>query len=304
MTIPEISVIMPNFNKGRYVSSAIDSVLSQTLGDLELIIVDDGSTDGSLKIVEDYVEKDVRVQLIKHASNLGAARSRNEGLRAAKSEVISFLDSDDLYAPDKLSEQMAALQREVHPCVVYCDWWGMDGEGIVRRATHDDYLHRNGMILGDLLTRSFNANALIMAPSSCFKAVGFYDESLVCNEDYDLVLRLAAKFPFRYVPRPLYGYRIYGGNTLERVPRRLRYNLRASVVERNFLENESVFDSQTKVKIMRNMLGAYAAARNYRKLARHGLGSRLGISELARLGLRSRKVQTVFGSRESPNSPH
>ena len=101
-----VSVITPAFNSGRFVAETISSVLSQTYQNWELIIVDDGSTDETVKIVKSFQEKDNRIQLFENESNKGSAFSRNLALRNAKGKWIAFLDSDDVWHPEKLEKQI------------------------------------------------------------------------------------------------------------------------------------------------------------------------------------------------------
>lgn len=104
-----VSVIMPNYNSERFLKQTIESVLNQTYSNLELLIVDDCSTDNSITIIKQYQEKDNRVKLFENEINRGCAYSRNLALRKAKGEWIAFLDSDDLWKPEKLEKQLAFM---------------------------------------------------------------------------------------------------------------------------------------------------------------------------------------------------
>ena len=101
-----VSVITPAFNSGRFIAETINSVLSQTYQNWELIIVDDGSTDETVRIVKSFQEKDNRIKLFENESNKGSAFSRNLALRNAKGKWIAFLDSDDIWHPEKLEKQI------------------------------------------------------------------------------------------------------------------------------------------------------------------------------------------------------
>lgn len=106
-----VSVITPAFNSGRFIAETINSVLSQTYQNWEMIIVDDCSTDETIKIVKSFQEKDDRVKLIKNETNKGSAFSRNLALRSAKGRWIAFLDSDDIWTPDKLEKQVEFMEK-------------------------------------------------------------------------------------------------------------------------------------------------------------------------------------------------
>lgn len=111
MSGPLVSVIMPSFNAERFIAEAIDSVLSQTVEDWELIIVDDASTDATATIAAGYQRRDPRIRLLAQTTNRGAASARNRGLDAARGKLIAFIDSDDIWYPDKTAKQIAALER-------------------------------------------------------------------------------------------------------------------------------------------------------------------------------------------------
>lgn len=111
MSGPLVSVIMPSFNAERFIAEAIDSVISQTVEDWELIIVDDASTDATAAIAAAYQRRDPRIRLIAQTTNQGAASARNRGLDDARGKLIAFIDSDDIWYPEKTAKQVAALER-------------------------------------------------------------------------------------------------------------------------------------------------------------------------------------------------
>ena len=106
-----ISVIMPVYNGERFLSEAIDSILAQTIGNFELIIVDDGSTDGSAQIIKEYAQRDGRVCVLQHGENRGQAAARNSGLAAAQGEYIIGMDADDISPPERLRKQLDFLRQ-------------------------------------------------------------------------------------------------------------------------------------------------------------------------------------------------
>ena len=109
--VPAVSVIVPLYQSRAYVAAALDSVLAQTLGDLEVIVVDDGSTDGGGEIVRGYVEREPRVRYMRE-ENAGPAAARNVGIAAARGAAVAFLDSDDLWLPEKLARQLPLLRED------------------------------------------------------------------------------------------------------------------------------------------------------------------------------------------------
>lgn len=111
---PLISIITPNYNCARFIAQTIESVLAQTYTNWEMLIVDDCSTDGSYEIAQEYAEKDSRIKVFRNEKNSGAAVSRNRAIEASSGEYVAFLDSDDLWLPEKLEKQIAFMQK--HDC--------------------------------------------------------------------------------------------------------------------------------------------------------------------------------------------
>ena len=99
---PKVSVVIPVYNREKYVRSAVDSILSQTFSDFELLVIDDGSTDGSIAVVQSY--RDPRIRLARNNANLGVSATRNKGIQLARGVYLAFLDSDDCAYPDRLKQ--------------------------------------------------------------------------------------------------------------------------------------------------------------------------------------------------------
>ena len=112
-----VSIVMPTYNAVKYIQGAVESVLRQTYTDWELLIVDDGSTDGTEQMIQNLIKMDERVKLVKNKENIGVAETRNRGVELAKGEWIAFLDSDDIWHPNKLQEQLELYQRNGMPFI-------------------------------------------------------------------------------------------------------------------------------------------------------------------------------------------
>ena len=125
---PLVSVIMPAYNAGRYIAEAIESVLSQTVADLELIVIDDCSQDRTLKIAEEYAQKDSRIHVIPNEQNMGVAKTRNRGLSLCRGEYVALLDSDDYWKPQML-EKMIQRAEKTGADIVYCSYEIVDEQG-------------------------------------------------------------------------------------------------------------------------------------------------------------------------------
>lgn len=134
MSMPKVSVIIPCYNVEKYLHQCLESVLDQTLRDIEIICVDDGSSDGTLEILKEFQEKDDRIRIIEQ-KNAGAGAARNNGLRAAKGEYLSFLDSDDFFEPDMLEEAYHSAEKYGSDFVVFnSDQYHMDKEKFVQTS--------------------------------------------------------------------------------------------------------------------------------------------------------------------------
>ena len=210
-----VSVVVPNLNKGEYIGAAIASLLSQSLADIEVIVVDNGSEDGSLQVVEEYMRKDGRVSLVKE-SRRGAAFALNAGMSRARGEYLTVLGSDDVCHPERLRRQVDVL-REGKASVCYTESWVIDENGkdtgqLWNRDKARLPPNHEGYIFHELLRRAFTLGGTVMTTREAFGEVPF-NESLGYGEDWDFCVRLARRFKFAYIPDPLYGYRVYSKNT-------------------------------------------------------------------------------------------
>ena len=189
---PLVSVIVPTYNRGHFLREAVDSVVRQTIPAWELIVVDDGSTDDSPEQVDALHDARIRVVGIAHSGS--PARARNVGIGLARGEWVAFLDSDDVWLPEKLGLQLARLSSQPWARWSCTGFDFIDAKGApVTRSSASSYEPRSGWILEPLIT--FRATASIqtlMVQRSLIAGSKWFDESLVPREDYDLALRLAA----------------------------------------------------------------------------------------------------------------
>jgi glycosyltransferase involved in cell wall biosynthesis len=217
-TTPRVSVVMANYNYGGYLAAAIESVLAQTVRDWELIVVDDGSTDDSLAVVEPYTA-DPRVRVLR-VDHLGQPGAKNAGIAAACGDVIAFLDADDLWHPEKLGRQLALLESDADVGVVYSRRTLIDESG------RDLPYAQPGLHRGDVLSTMFRNNFVCFSSAvvrrQVFEHVGLFDTNIDLAIDYDLWLRVARHYHFDYVDEPLVKYRVGHGNLSRRVGERLK----------------------------------------------------------------------------------
>jgi glycosyltransferase involved in cell wall biosynthesis len=202
--MPLVSVVVPVYNGEKTIQETVESVLSQTLSDLELLVINDGSQDSTLERVSSF--QDSRIKVFSYA-NAGLAASRNRGLKLASSDYISFIDADDLWTLDKLESQYQALQKNPQAAVAY-SWTDYidDSSQFLRRGSH---ITVNGNVYAKLLIIDFlenGSNALIR--KQALIDVGGFDESLPAAEDWDIFLKLAAYYPFVTVSSPQILYRL------------------------------------------------------------------------------------------------
>ncbi|MCX7973313.1 MAG: glycosyltransferase family 2 protein [Candidatus Aminicenantes bacterium] len=197
-----ISVIIPTYNRAHFLREAIESVLSQSAFrsgkyDFELIVIDDGSTDGTRELVEE-LRGPLRYV---YQSHQGVSRARNLGLELAKGEFIAFLDSDDLWLPDKIKHQMNVM--ETFPQLMGCmteEIWVRRGCRVNPKKKHKKY---SGWIFPYALPLCLLSLSACLFRRQVFKEVGLFDENLPVCEDYDFCLRYSLRFPLHLIERPL-----------------------------------------------------------------------------------------------------
>ncbi len=204
-TSPKVSVVIPTYNSADFLMEAVDSVLNQTWRDLEIIVVDDGSTDGTQDIVGRYGD---RVRHV-YKKNEGPSSARNMGIRMARGTYVAFLDSDDVWEPEKLRIQMDFM--EGHPeIVLVC----MDSRIIGFREQRERKLKRDfiGNLFPLLYSKSFITTSSVLMIKDCFREIGYFNEELRTAEDYDVWLRVARQYPIAYLDQPLVGCRKHHDN--------------------------------------------------------------------------------------------
>ncbi len=193
-----VSVVIPTFNRAQKVVRAISSVLSQTFTDVEIIVVDDGSTDGTKKEVEQF---DDFVTYVAHSSNLGVSAARNTGIKVSGAPLVAFLDSDDHWLPEKLAAQVGFFDE--HPEAVACqteELWIRNGRRVNPMKKH---LKPSGDIFEPSLKLCLVSPSAVMLKRSLLDEVGFFDEDLPVCEDYDLWLRISCRYPIHLIKEAL-----------------------------------------------------------------------------------------------------
>jgi len=194
---PLVSVVIPTFNRAAWVGEAIASVLAQDYLTIELIVVDDGSRDTTAQVVQPHASALTYIQ----RPHRGVSAARNHGVTASRGDLIAFLDSDDLWLPDKVAEQVALFAQCPQLQACYTDEiWIRRGVRVNPRHIHRKH---SGWIFHQSLPRCTISPSSIMLRRSQWDRLGGFDEQLPACEDYDLWLRLTSTTPVHLIPQPL-----------------------------------------------------------------------------------------------------
>ena len=195
---PLVSVIIPTFNRSSMVVEAVESVLAQSYAELEVIVVDDGSTDDTRERLRSYGQ---RLILVVNEKNRGVSAARNRGIRQSRGEFVALLDSDDLWRPGKIQRQLDFFSA--HPRAMICqteEIWVRRGRRVNPRQKHRKY---SGYIFPHCLPLCIVSPSAVMIRRELLSRVGLFDEQLPACEDYDLWLRIAAHEPIFLLGEPL-----------------------------------------------------------------------------------------------------
>jgi glycosyltransferase involved in cell wall biosynthesis len=228
VTHPAISVVLPIYNRAYTIGSAVESVLAQTFQDLELILIDDASTDATWEVLQGM--HDPRIRVFRHDTNQGGSATRNTGIEAARADWIAFQDSDDLWLPEKLERQMAQLTAPgANYVAAYC---GMLVDSMDDNTTPARYVPnpaitpREGEILGSLLRQSFISTQTLVARRDLLLRIGGFDPLMPALQDWELMLRLAPMGPVALVDEPLVQQRFSENSITRSAESRLKARLR------------------------------------------------------------------------------
>jgi glycosyltransferase involved in cell wall biosynthesis len=254
---PRVSVVMPTYNQAKYIREAIDSVLNQTFQDFELIIVNDGSTDSTPQILEEYQRQYAQNPqcyslLVINKKNEKLPRALNTGFEQACGEYLTWTSSDNNMKPDMLEKLVSALDRNPHVGFAYGDWDVIDDDGnfvgTVNSVEHDRYL----------LMRFNYINACFMYRHEVQDTVGLYDPEYIYAEDWEYWWRIAQSFEMMRVPEVLYEYRIHGTSLTSTAVTTQKKGKSAGYVKllEQFRANKlDWYISKVKLEVLRRRLG-------------------------------------------------
>ena len=206
---PKVSVIIPNYNYEKFIAATVESVLSQTYGNIEIIIIDDGSKDNSLEVLKQFGDK---IRVIEQ-KNAGVSVARNHGVSLSTGEYIAFLDADDIWLPEKLERQIEKFNSDAEIGLVHCSMTlinpkeepiGEMNNGQEGFVSEEFLLFERGVVVG--------AGSTALVKRSIFDEVGGFDLRLSTAADWDFCYQVSRKHKIGFVPEPLVLYRMHGTN--------------------------------------------------------------------------------------------
>ena len=266
-----VSVIIPAFNHASFLPEAVRSVLAQSLSPLEVIVVDDGSTDDTAEVLRPY---EGRVRVLRQP-NRGVAAARNTGAAAASGQMLAFLDADDSWLPSKLERQVARAEAEPGLGLIHCGVVEVDDQGRTRVSCLDGMeglvsremlLFRRRVILG--------GGSAAVVPRSVFQRVGGFDERLSTSADWDLYYRIARRYRVGFVSEILVRYRVHAGNMHWNVHAMARDMLAAYASAFSEADPDLQALSRSAYGRLHSMLaGSFFRAGEYRQFALHAMAS-------------------------------
>jgi glycosyltransferase involved in cell wall biosynthesis len=213
--MPRVSVVIPTYNSAASLREAIESVLGQTYLDFEVIVIDDGSTDDTERVVRSFGDRVCYVS----QRNSGAGAARNQGIRTSRGSYVAFLDSDDLWVPSKLEDQIPLLDRDPEIGLVYSDWAVVAEQGEDVPSYLRNLPAASGYVFDGLVQCGFILTSGTVVRRSCLDEVGYFDETLSIAQDYDLWLRICYRWKVELVNKPLAIKRNRDGNLSSNLPK-------------------------------------------------------------------------------------
>jgi glycosyltransferase involved in cell wall biosynthesis len=236
---PLVSVVIATYNMGEYLPHAVQSVLDQSYTNVEIIVIDDGSTDDTRDRIKPYL-CDGRVRYL-YQENKGQTVAKNRGFMESKGTYVALLDADDVWFPDKLEKQIPCFSLSPDIGVVYTDVECIDEHGDVLQGWKRNCY--SGRISGRLLIDNFVPLSSVLIRRDCLDKVGMFDEKYRMGIDYDLWLRMSAYYDFYYLDAVTFQYRIWSGQMSHNYKKRMES---AIAMMNSFLENHpSLVDRKT-----------------------------------------------------------
>ena len=268
--MPKVSVVIITYNQGQFIAEAIQSVLDQTLRDLEIIVIDDGSTDNTREVVSPFPVTYF------HQENQGVCKAYNRGAALSTGEYIYFLDADDVALKDALEKEVKVLDSHPEVAFSYGQAYVMTEQGHVYRVRKSSILNSSAIVDGkeqirELLFINRITSSTVLLRRRCFEEVGGFDERMgAISEDRHLYVRLCKRYPVAYIAEPLIKYRVHPEQTHKKVT--------YPVFEEAFsLILQEVFDDPAfSPEFQRLKKPAYSYT--YRRVARYAYGKDMRVA--------------------------
>ena len=258
---PLVSVIIPTHNRAEFVVEAVQSALDQTYDNLEIIVVDDGSTDHTSQILGRYQGK-LRYIYQEHAER---STARNNGFENSRGDYIAFLDSDDIWLPQKIERQIAVFENDPEIGVVYSEAEFVDKDGVT--STHivnrEALQRKRPHLYEDLLTTNVvGSPSAVMIRRRCFEQARMFDVSMNTCEDLDLWRRLARCCTFYKIETPLFKLRVHSKNTQCNLSLMAKgYETIIRKIDKELSKNREDYKEEAIIKLLSNIGGLYLADR-------------------------------------------
>ncbi len=213
-----VTVITANYNCGIFLREALESVLNQTHQNIEYIVVDDGSTDNSKSIINEFSEKSTFIKPIFLKENTGVANARNQGLIKATGTYITFLDADDYWSPNKISKQLEVFRKYPEAGLVSAAVQHISAQGeylVDKKNLKRNNVKQGRISLKDYLSSSTPTSINSMTRKECIEKVGMFNTDYVIGEDYELWMRIINHYEYYYIDIPLSFYRMHDKNAIK-----------------------------------------------------------------------------------------
>ena len=208
MLMPLVSVVIPTYNHARYVTQAVESVLNQTYPNIEILVIDDGSTDNTAEVVRPYLSK---IQYI-YKQNGGTSSALNRGINQATGKYICWLSADDMFVPEKTAKQVFQMESDASLGFSYTSFTIVDAVGKPGDEIHSFYYENKRDMVLKLMEGCFINGSSVMMRKSVLEKTGGFDETLPTAHDYDMWLRLLRNYPCGFLDEQLLKYRWHGEN--------------------------------------------------------------------------------------------
>jgi len=234
MTQKLVSVVIATYNMATYLPVAIKSALNQTYPNIEVNVVDDGSSDFTQEVMAEFSD-DSRVHY-QRQDHLGQAPTKVNGVNSCKGDYIAFLDADDIWMPEKLALQLQVFDQSPETGVVYSDLVRVDEQANPIPESRNNTPRYSGNVSDKLFVSNFVGFSTAIVKRECFDKLGSFDETLQVGIDYDLWLRFSTRYKFGYVNKPTVFYRVWPGQISTQRNFEARYET-GQLIRKRFLMN-------------------------------------------------------------------